>query len=88
MINVWYVKIILANCDGNLYLSILRLPRVELDCKLQEKLHCVTEPLQLIIEYIEWPIFVAISKFSQLQRWKKVSNARDMPSGGGESSVR
>ena len=37
MTNVWYVKNTLANCDGNLYLPILHLPRVELHCKLQEK---------------------------------------------------
>ena len=43
--NVWYVKNILANCDGSLYLPILHLPRVELHCKLQEKLHHVTRPL-------------------------------------------
>ena len=42
--NVWYVKNILANCDGNMYLPILHLPRVELHCKLHEKLHCVTRP--------------------------------------------
>ena len=42
MTNVWYVKNILANCDGNLYLPILHLPRVELHCKLREKLHRVT----------------------------------------------
>ena len=35
----------LANCDGNMYSSILHLPRVELRCKLQEKFHRVTEPL-------------------------------------------
>ena len=40
--NVWYVKNILANCDRNLYLPILHLLRVELHCKLQEKLHHVT----------------------------------------------
>ena len=45
MTNVWYVKNILANCDGNMYLPILHLPRVELHCKLQEKLHRVTGPL-------------------------------------------
>ena len=42
--NVWYVKNILANCDGNLYLPISHLPRAELHCKLQEKLHRVTGP--------------------------------------------
>ena len=40
--NVWYVKSILANCDENMYSTILHLPRVELHCKLQEKLHRVT----------------------------------------------
>ena len=44
MTNVWYIKNILANCDGNMYLPILHLPRVELHCKLQEKLHRVTGP--------------------------------------------
>ena len=39
--NLWYVKNILANCDGNMYLSIFHLPRVELHCKLQKKLHHV-----------------------------------------------
>ena len=39
MTNAWYVKNTLASCDGNLYLPILHLPRVELLCKLQEKLH-------------------------------------------------
>ena len=45
MTNVCYVKDILANCDGNLYLPILHLPRVELHCKLQEKLYRVTGAL-------------------------------------------
>ena len=48
MKNVWYVKNILANCDGNMNLPILHLPRVELHCKLQEKLHRVTGPLEHI----------------------------------------
>ena len=43
--NVWYVKFILANCDGNMYLPILHLPGVELRCKLIEKLHRVIGPL-------------------------------------------
>ena len=33
--SVWYVKNILASCDGNLYVPILHLPRVELRHKLQ-----------------------------------------------------
>ena len=47
MANVWYVKNILANCGVNIYLPILHLPRVELHCKLQEKLHRVTGPLDI-----------------------------------------
>ena len=35
----------LANCDRNMHLPILHPPRVELRCKLQEKLHDVTGPL-------------------------------------------
>ena len=43
MANVCYGKnILFANSDGNLYLPILRLLRVELHCKLQEKMHRVT----------------------------------------------
>ena len=45
MTNVLYVKNTLANCDENVYLPILHLPKVELHCKLQEKLHRVTGPL-------------------------------------------
>ena len=44
MTNVWYVKNILANCDGNLYLAIFHLSRVALHCKLQEKLYRATGP--------------------------------------------
>ena len=36
------VENILANCDGNLYLPILHLPRVELHYKLRGKLHRMT----------------------------------------------
>ena len=42
--NVSSVKNILANCDGNMYLPILHHPKVELRCKLQEKLHRVSGP--------------------------------------------
>ena len=45
--NVWYVKDIMANCGENMYLPILHLSRVELHCKLQEKLHRVTGPSSL-----------------------------------------
>ena len=48
MTSVWCVKNILANCDGNMYLPVLHLPRVELHCKLQEKLHRVTGPLMSV----------------------------------------
>ena len=44
MTNVWYVKNILAHFNGNLYLPILQHLRVELHCKLQDKLHRVTGP--------------------------------------------
>ena len=37
------------NCDGNMYLPILHLPRVELRRKLQEKLHRVTRLLQYFL---------------------------------------
>ena len=50
--NVWYVKNILANSDGNMYFPILHLPRVELRCKLQEKLHRVTGPLLIILKVL------------------------------------
>ena len=40
--NVWYVKNVLANCDGNVYLP---------SCKLQEKLHRVTGPLYMYAYY-------------------------------------
>ena len=46
MANVWCVQNISGNCDGNMYLPILHLPRVELHGKLREKLHRVTGPLQ------------------------------------------
>ena len=46
---VWYVKNILANCDGNMYLPILHLPSVELHWKLHEKLHRVSGLLYLQI---------------------------------------
>ena len=45
--NVRYVKNILANCDGNVYLPILHLPRVEQRCNLQQKLHRLTGSLAL-----------------------------------------
>ena len=44
MTNVLYVKNILANCNENLYLPFLHLPKVELHCKLREKLHRVAGP--------------------------------------------
>jgi hypothetical protein len=36
------------------YLAILHLSRVELHCKLQEKLHCVTWPLPIYDIYKQW----------------------------------
>ena len=59
MTNVWCVKNILANCDGNLCLPILHLPRVELHCKLQEKLHRVTGPYDAL--FLCWNILFLLS---------------------------
>ena len=38
--NVWYVKNILANCDANVYLTILHLPSCKKNCTV-----CMTGPL-------------------------------------------
>ena len=46
--NVWYVKNVLENSDGNMCLPILHLPRVEMHCMLHEKFHRVTGPLKLV----------------------------------------
>ena len=50
MKNVRCVEKTSAECNEDSYLAILHLSRVELHCKLQEKLHRVTWPL-LAIEY-------------------------------------
>jgi hypothetical protein len=43
--NFRYVQKTLAECNEDSYLAILHIARVELHCKLQEKLHRVTWPL-------------------------------------------
>ena len=43
--NFRYVEKTSAECNEDSYLAILHLSRVELHCKLQEKLHRVTWPL-------------------------------------------
>ena len=43
--NFRYVEKTSAECNEDSYLVILHLSRVELHCKLQEKLHRVTWPL-------------------------------------------
>ena len=43
--NFRYVQKTSAECNEDSYLAILHLSRVELHCKLQEKLHRVTWPL-------------------------------------------
>jgi hypothetical protein len=43
--NFRYVQKTSAECNEDSYLAILHLSRVELHCKLQEKLHRVTLPL-------------------------------------------
>ena len=45
MKNFRYVEKTSAECNEDSYLAILHLSRVELHCKLQEKLHRVTWPL-------------------------------------------
>ena len=45
MKNFRYVQKTSAECNEDSYLAILHLSRVELHCKLQEKLHRVTWPL-------------------------------------------
>ena len=47
MKNFRYVQKTSAECNEDSYLAILHLSRVELHCKLQEKLHRVTWPLYL-----------------------------------------
>ena len=37
-------RYVMANCDGNMSLPTLHLPRVELRCELHEKLHRVPGP--------------------------------------------
>ena len=44
----------ISNCDGNLYLPILHFPRVELRCKLQEKLHRVSGPLPNNVQHFRF----------------------------------
>ena len=44
--NFRYVEKTSAECNEDSYLAILHLLRVELHCKLQEKLHRVTWPLE------------------------------------------
>ena len=45
MKNFRYVEKTSAECNEDSYLAILHLSRVQLHCKLQEKLHRVTWPL-------------------------------------------
>jgi hypothetical protein len=47
--NFRYVEKTSAECNEDSYLAILHLPRVELHCKLQEKLHRVTWPLVKLV---------------------------------------
>jgi hypothetical protein len=44
--NFRYVEKTSTECNEDSYLAILHLSRVELHCKLQEKLHRVTWPLE------------------------------------------
>ena len=53
MKNFRYVEKTSAECNEYSYLAILHLSRVELHCKLQEKLHRVTWPLRTSISELE-----------------------------------
>ena len=51
--NFRYVEKTSAECNEDPYLAILHLSRVELHCKLQEKLHRVTWPLQFRVNRLD-----------------------------------
>ena len=81
--NVWYVKNILANCDGNVYLPILHLPRVprvalQVARKIAPcdralgKLHRVTGPLAHHACYFEsylWTLNKYYNAFLIYLKW-------------------
>ena len=54
--NFRYVEKTSAECNENSYLAILHLSRVELHCKLQEKLHRVNMAFNLM--YNSWHCFM------------------------------
>ena len=56
--NFRYVEKTSAECNEDSYLAILHLSRVELHCKLQEKLHRVTWPLSSLIPLTETLILI------------------------------
>jgi hypothetical protein len=58
--NFRYVEKTSAECNEDSYLAILHLSRVELHCKLQEKLHRVTWPLEKTLNSVE---------FDKAQNW-------------------
>ena len=62
--NFRYVEKTSAECNEDSYLAILHLSRVELHCKLQEKLHRVTWPLA-------WScmLIINVSQQTQKQFW-------------------
>jgi hypothetical protein len=51
--NFRYVEKTSAECNEDSYLAILNLSRVELHCKLQEKLHRVTFSAMIFIHTLE-----------------------------------
>ena len=60
--NFRYVEKTSAECNKDSYLAILHLSRVELHCKLQEKLHRVTWPLVLYSIFVQLFLSVSICK--------------------------
>ena len=61
--NFRYVEKTSAECNEDSYLAILHLSKVELHCKLQEKLHRVTWPLVLEIFHF---VCNHVTSFTQL----------------------
>jgi hypothetical protein len=56
--NFRYVEKTSAECNEDSYLVILHLSRVELHCKLQEKLHRVTWPLAHEDFYLQLRLYI------------------------------
>jgi hypothetical protein len=67
--NFRYVEKTSAECNEDSYLAILHLSRVELHCKLQEKLHRVTWPLVIPVK-----IFQFLDMGNDNERYRDAAN--------------